>query len=108
MKRINRQRLTRLTLLAVGEGYAEVALLEHIRNLYTANNNGCHMAIKNARGKGAKHVVDYALKCAAQSAYDKKIALLDTDTTCWTQALQARARRQNLIIIPSTPCLEAE
>lgn len=50
------------TLLIVGEGYGEVAFLNHIKQFPGACGNGVKITIKNARGKGAGNVVDYAME----------------------------------------------
>lgn len=96
----------RPTALIVGEGYAEHAFLCHLRALYTANNQGVRLSIGNARGKGAKHVVEYTIKQAAQADYDCVASLLDTDKD-WTPAVIAKARQHKIILLPSEPCLEA-
>lgn len=96
----------RPTALIVGEGYAEHAFLCHLRALYTANKQGVRLSIGNARGKGAKHVVEYTIKQAAQADYDCVASLLDTDKD-WTPAVIANARRHKIILLPSEPCLEA-
>lgn len=96
----------RPTALIVGEGYAEHAFLCHLRALYTANNQGVRLSIGNARGKGAKHVVEYTIKQAAQASYDCVASLLDTDKD-WTPTVEANAKRHKIIVLPSEPCLEA-
>ncbi|MEI2642189.1 MAG: hypothetical protein V9G10_07610 [Candidatus Nanopelagicales bacterium] len=42
----------------VGEGDAEVLFMQHLKSLYVQRGSGVVVTIKNARGKGAAHVVD--------------------------------------------------
>ena len=46
------RRVARTTALVVGEGHAEVALVKHLRGLYTAGNAGFAVTAHNARGFG--------------------------------------------------------
>ena len=64
------------------------------------------MTIKNARGKGARHVVDWTARQAANRAYDAVAVLLDTDTD-WSSAVVEIARKKRIGILKSEPCLEA-
>jgi len=98
-------RVARRTLLVVGEGYAEVAFLKHIRDLYTCGGAGCSMAIANARGKGAQHVVAYAVRTARATAHDQVAALLDSDTD-WNEKVEAVARIKKISVLLCQPCLE--
>jgi hypothetical protein len=100
------RRQARTTLLIVGEGYAEFGLLKHLRALYTGGNEGYSVTVKNARGKGAGHVVQYAIRQGEQFPFDHSGALLDTDEG-WTEDVQALVRRKRLQVVASTPCLEA-
>lgn len=94
------------TVLLVGEGHAEVTWLEHLKQLYVTRGNGVAVSIKNARGKGAAHVIDFAIRQKRNAAYDRVLAVLDTDAD-WSPHEQARARAEHVIVIPSSPCLEA-
>ncbi len=99
-------RTVRPTVLIVGEGYAEETFLRHIRTLYTSKQEGFRMEIGNARGKAAGHVVDHALKLRARAQYDAVAALLDTDAD-WTAVVRERAIEGEIMVLPSSPCLEA-
>lgn len=94
------------TVLLVGEGYAEEALLHHLKRLYAPRGSGVAVTIKNARGKGAGHVVDYAIGQTRNAAYDYKLALLDADVD-WTPAVQKTAKQARVEVIACEPCLEA-
>lgn len=96
----------RKTLLIVGEGYDEVAFLNHLKQFPGVCGQGLEITIRNARGKGAAGVVDCAIKLQANAAYDKVAALLDTDTD-WTVKVEKLARQKKIQVLPSTPCLEA-
>lgn len=84
----------RKTLLIVGEGYDEVAFLNHLKQFPGVCGQGVEITIRNARGKGAAGVVDCAIKRQANAAYDKVAVLLDTDTTDWTAKVEKLARQK--------------
>lgn len=94
------------TVLLVGEGDAEVAFLTHLKRLYVARGCGVALTIKNARGKGAPHVVDVAIRQSGNAAFDVKAALLDTDAD-WNDRTRSIARKAKVQVSASEPCLEA-
>lgn len=94
------------TVLLVGEGDADVLFLQHLKALYVQRGSGVAVNIKNARGKGAAHVVDFARRQSLNAAYDMVAALLDTDTD-WNDKTLAVARRAAVRPVLSEPCLEA-
>ena len=94
------------TVLLVGEGDAEVFFLQHLKSLYVQRGSGVAVTIKNARGKGAAHVVDFARRQSSNAAFDAVAALLDTDTD-WGDKTQAAARKARVQVITCKPCLEA-
>lgn len=94
------------TVLLVGEGDAEVVFLQHLKTLYVQRGSGVAVTIKNARGKGAAHVVDFARRQSINAAYDVVAALLDTDTD-WNDKTRVAARKARVFPVLSEPCLEA-
>jgi hypothetical protein len=94
------------TLLLVGEGETEQAFLSHVKALYAPR--GCGLAVKVicARGKGAAHVVDTAIRHSRSIAYDTVAALLDTDTD-WGPGVEQRAAAHGVLVLKSDPCFEA-
>lgn len=94
------------TLLIVGEGYHEEAFLNHVKLLYVPRGCGLSVTIKNARGKGAKHVIEWNIRQAANANYDAVAALLDTDTD-WTPAVSKLARTRKIQVMASEPCFDA-
>lgn len=94
------------TLLIVGEGYAEEAFLNHVKRLYAPRGCGLSVTIKNARGKGARHVVDWTRRQTANADYDAVAAMLDTDQD-WSEAVARQARSARIEVIKSEPCFEA-
>lgn len=94
------------TVLLVGEGDSEVVLLRHLKALYVQRGSGVAVTIKNARGKGAAHVVDVAVRQSLNAAFDLKVALLDTDTD-WNDKTRAIARKakQRYRLLRLTPAL---
>ena len=101
-----RARRLRGTVLIVGEGDSEEVFLKHVRGLYTANNSGFRITIKNACGKGAAYVVDKTVRLSCGIAYDAKVALLDNDTGCIAQA-RDHAKREGVELLEQSPCIEA-
>jgi len=99
-------RLAKIAALAVGEGKAEMALLNHIRQLYLPRGCGTTLKVQGNIGKGGRGVLTYAIRISAGLEYDRRIALLDTDTD-WDDGERARARDEGIIVIESDPCLEA-
>lgn len=94
------------TLLIVGEGYHEEAFLNHVKQLYAPRGCGLSVTIKNARGKGAKHVIDWTIRQAAIAKFDTVAAMLDTDTD-WTHAVAKQARIKKIQVLASIPCFDA-
>lgn len=92
-------------MLLVGEGDSEVQWLQHVKSLYVVRGCGLAVTIKNARGKGAAHVVDVAIRQSLNAAFDAKAALLDTDTD-WNERTEATARKNKVQVIAAEPCLE--
>lgn len=101
-------RQQRRTVLIVGEGFADCDFLRHLKALYVGRSSNKTVTIKNARGKGGRHVLKTALDEVKhkEAAYDEVAVLLDTDTD-WDDALRAKARKSKVTVFESTPCLEA-
>ena len=100
-------RRQRFTILLVGEGHAEVALLTHLKGLYASRGSGVAISIRNARGKGAAYVVNYAIRQTRNAAYDRVVTLLDADAdTDWNSAVRSKAARARIEVIACAPCLE--
>ncbi len=96
----------RRTLLLVGEGYHEEAFLNHVKQLYAPRGCGLSVTIKNAKGKGAKHVVEWTARQIVNAAYDTVAVMLDTDTD-WSQALANQAKKKKIQVLASDPCFDA-
>ena len=82
------------TLLLVGEGETEQAFLQHVKALYVQCGSGLRVTVRCAHGKGAGHVVDYAIRQRIHQL-DQVAAQLDTDAG-WTAAVQKRAREKRI------------
>lgn len=67
------------TALMVGEGLGDEAFLRHLKSLYF-NRGDMRITIKNAKGKGGAHVLDFTHRQCQVADYDLRLALLDTDT----------------------------
>ncbi|WP_343622448.1 hypothetical protein [Roseateles puraquae] len=98
-------RKVKWTVLAVGEGDSEVALLEHLKAIYFSRSCGSTIKIMQAYGKGAGNVVRHAIAYAADHGYDRSAVLFDTDTDYTPEVIQL-AQMHRLITLPAEPCLE--
>lgn len=98
-------RPVRRTLLLVGEGLAEEAFLRHLKALYLERGSKV-VTIKNAKGKGGGHVLDYTLRQRKAAAFDDVAVLLDTDHD-WDDERRGQARKAGVAVFEATPCLEA-
>jgi hypothetical protein len=105
VRHVKPYRAQRKTLLAVGEGKAEVAFLKHLKQLYCSGGNGVAVTIRNAHGKGPGNVIATAIGASSSASYDKKVCLLDTDLE-WTSENKHDAKRKKIELVGSTPCLE--
>lgn len=94
------------TLLIVGEGRHEEAFLNHLKQLYVPRGCGLSVTIKNARGKGALHVVKWTARQIANADYDVVAVLLDTDVD-WNDKTEKLARTKKIKVLKSEPCFEA-
>ena len=99
------RRIARHTILLVGEGRADWAFLKHIKSLYISRGCGVSATVRNAHGKGPDHVVDYAIRQCRNAAYDRIVALLDTDLDM-SATIRRRAKSKKVQIIGVTPCIE--
>jgi hypothetical protein len=106
MKRNVRQRAVRPSVMIVGEGAAEIALIRNVRDLFCGDRQGCAVSHSNAHGKGAGNVINSAIRIKQRAAYTQVAAMFDTDTG-WNDSVQAKARRHGILCLPSAPCLEA-
>jgi hypothetical protein len=106
MTRARDRRQVARTVLVVGEGDAEVLFLQHLKGLCVQRGSGVVVTIKNARGKGAAHVVDFAIRQSRNAAYDVIAVLLDTDAD-WNDKTRATARKGKVHVSPCHPCLES-
>jgi len=106
-KRTPPGRALRKTLLIVGEGDAEEAFLKHLKALFVGRAGGIEVKVGNARGKGARNVINHARKQWASIAYDQVAVLFDTDTD-WSPEVEKLARDAGITILACTPCLETE
>ena len=61
--------------------------------------------VLNARGKGPDHVVGYAIRQRQNAAYDRVVALLDSDLEI-SPTVHKRARSIKIQIIRAKPCFE--
>ena len=108
MRKSDGRRSVLRTVLLVGEGYAEVAFIEHLKALYVSRGCGISLTVKNARGKVALYVVEVEILQSKNADFDVKAAFLDTDIdTGWGDKTRSTARKAKVQIVPCIPCLEA-
>lgn len=97
----------RETLLIVGEGFSEAAFLNHVKQLFSTRGNGRQIKIQNAKGKGAKHVIEWTIQQARNTQYDTVAVVFDTDTSCWSAKIRKKADKYKINLLTSEPCFEA-
>lgn len=98
-------RKVKWTVLAVGEGDAEMAFLHHLKDLYISRGCGSSLQITQAYGKGAGNVISCAIRKSDMQDYDRCVALFDTDEGYSDDVIE-RAREAQIVTIPSDPCFE--
>lgn len=94
------------TLLLVGEGRTEEAFLNHVKRIYAPRGCGLSVTIKNARGKGAQHVVEWTARQRGIAGFDTVAVLLDTDKD-WSDAVARKAKSARILVLKSEPLFEA-
>ncbi|RZT93728.1 hypothetical protein [Rivibacter subsaxonicus] len=92
--------------VAIGEGKGEYEFVCHTKSLYLPRACGTTLKVKQAFGKGGRGVLDYAIQVKKANDFDRCIAVLDTDTD-WDDRQRKRARLADILVVESTPCLEA-
>lgn len=106
MKKTTQIREQKETLLLVGEGSDELAFLNYLKSLLVPRGAGLVLTIKNAKGKGAKHVIEWTIRQSASTQYDKVAVLFDTDTD-WSSIVEKQAKKHKIYLLKSEPCFEA-
>lgn len=94
------------TLLLVGEGYDEEAFLIYLKSQIINRKSGFKVKIKNAKGKGAKHVFEWTIRQIGVAEYDTVAVLLDVDTD-WSEMIGKKAKAHRIKVLKSDPCFEA-
>lgn len=95
------------TILMVVEGYADEAFIKYLKGHYHQRKSDFRLEIKNARGKGALNVVQYASRLNKQFSYSPIYVLFDTDKD-WSVEAKRIVKDNNFIPLTCEPCLEAE
>lgn len=103
--RTRKRRKAQRTLLLVGEGRHDAAFLNHVKQLYAPRHCGLAVTVMNAKGKGAKHVVEWTIRQAKYRAFDRVAAMLDTDTN-WDEKVAKLAKDNSIQVLTSVTCLE--
>ena len=106
MSQLKQSRVQIKTLLLVGEGLDEEAFLKYLSSKLVTRGAGLKVTIKNAKGKGARHVIDWTIRQSGIAHYDNVAALFDTDTD-WTISVEQQARKHKILLLKSDPCFEA-
>lgn len=102
---VRAKRIVKFTLLIVGEGDSEVAFIRHLKAVY-GTEAGRFVQVRNAKGKGAHHVLAYAIRCQQQTPHDRVVILIDNDAH-WDEKDRAKAVAKKIKVVESSPCMEA-
>lgn len=99
-----KRRQAKRTLLVLGEGLGEKVFLDHLKALYSYDNN---IDIKIIRGKGGSADRIVADTDKIPGDYDRKVVVLDNDKA-EAEMKKARqdAKKKGIELIENTPCLE--
>lgn len=98
------KRITRKTLLVVGEGAHELAFLKHLKTIF--GNTELEITIDASSGGSPYDVINTAVKFRNCAAFDRKAVLLDSDIALTVQATKL-AKSHRVEVIQSSPvCLE--
>jgi hypothetical protein len=96
----------RKTLLLVGEGLHDEAFLTHVKRNKAPRGCGLEVMVKNAKGKGALHVVNFTIRQTKNAQFDHVAAMVDSDTN-FDDSVVALAKKHRITLIVSVPCFEA-
>ena len=94
----------RFTVLAVGEGDTEIALLRHLKRIYLERGKRS-IQTENAHGGSPEHVLQAADRLAANAEYDRVVVLLDGDCVEDNEELKKRFGKKDVLVV--VPCIEA-
>lgn len=105
-RRGKKQRKVQLaTLLAVGEGPADKAFINHLKYLYS-QNTGQRVTVEAEDGGSPATMIRNVIRKHQHAAYDRRVLVLDEDVPI-EEADIAKARHAKVELIISTPvCLE--
>lgn len=93
------------TLLAVGEGPADKAFINHLKEMYS-QNTGQKVKVEAEDGGSPASMIRNVIRKHRHEAFDRRILLLDEDVPI-TEGDVAKATKANIELIISTPvCLE--
>jgi hypothetical protein len=99
-------RITKRTALLVGEGDREYAFAQHLRRAYASHAAEVSITTVNAQGRGASNTIETAIEVARATPYDAAVSMADAGGDL-TNGVRARARARKIVVVESTPCLEA-
>lgn len=105
-RRGKKQRKAQLaTLLAVGEGPADKAFINHLKDLYS-KNTGQRVTVEAEDGGSPATMIRNVIRKHRHADYDRRVLVLDEDVPILEPDI-AKARKANIELIISTPvCLE--
>jgi hypothetical protein len=74
---VKKVRRAQTTVLIVGVGDSDVTFIKHLCRLYNVRGCGVSVTVENAHGYGPVNVIDVTAR--NRLAFDRRVALLDTD-----------------------------
>ena len=108
LRRARPAKITKTTILIVGEGPTEKAFLQHLKELYINRDDEFVIKVECGTGGAPCSVVQRAIRLRGSRAYDKCYVLFDADRPLETDyKLSDRMnKRPRIEILKSTPCIE--
>jgi hypothetical protein len=98
------KRVVAKTLLIMCEGAADAAFVTHLKQLFEVRGSGWKITVDSANGKGARNVVNQAIRCVG--AFDKKAVFFDIDVG-YDEQTKTEIKQHSLIELACEPCFEA-
>ena len=106
MARINVRKISKTTLLVIGEGAHDTAFLNHLKSLYDARESGQKVKIESGDGGSPHDLIKNTLKKISHLSYDRVVIFLDSDVEI-KESDKIEAKRHRITLILSEPvCLE--
>ena len=104
MARINVRKISKTTLLVIGEGAHDTAFLNHLKSLYDARESGQKVKIESGDGGSPHDLIKNTIKKISHLSYDRVVIFLDSDVEI-KESDKIEAKRHRITLILSEPAM---